>query len=38
MVRHKNVVQFIGACAKWPKLCIVTELMAGGRLEVDYLL
>ena len=31
LVRHKNVVQFIGACSKWPQLCIVTELMAGGR-------
>lgn len=31
LVRHKNLVQFIGACSKWPKLCIVTELMAGGR-------
>ncbi|KAK8622253.1 hypothetical protein V6N13_117176 [Hibiscus sabdariffa] len=24
-VRHKNVVQFIGACTKSPNLCIVTE-------------
>jgi hypothetical protein len=23
-VRHKNVVQFIGACTKPPSLCIVT--------------
>ncbi|KAG0580913.1 hypothetical protein KC19_4G210100 [Ceratodon purpureus] len=33
LVRHKNVVQFIGACSKWPKLCIVTELMAGGSVR-----
>jgi serine/threonine protein kinase len=31
IVRHKNLVQFIGACSHWPRLCIVTELMAGGR-------
>ncbi|PTQ44891.1 hypothetical protein MARPO_0017s0016 [Marchantia polymorpha] len=31
LVRHKNLVQLIGACSCWPKLCIVTELMAGGR-------
>ncbi|KAJ7521008.1 hypothetical protein O6H91_19G033800 [Diphasiastrum complanatum] len=33
LVRHKNLVQFIGACASWPKLCIVTELMAGGSVR-----
>lgn len=33
LVRHKNVVQFIGACSNWPKLCIVTELMAGGSVR-----
>ncbi|EFJ32295.1 hypothetical protein SELMODRAFT_451542 [Selaginella moellendorffii] len=33
MVRHKNLVQFIGACANWPRLCIVTELMAGGSVR-----
>ncbi|KAG0580630.1 hypothetical protein KC19_4G188300 [Ceratodon purpureus] len=33
LVRHKNVVQFIGACSKWPQLCIVTELMAGGSVR-----
>ncbi|KAJ1692581.1 hypothetical protein LUZ63_009279 [Rhynchospora breviuscula] len=31
-VRHKNVVQFIGACTKPPSLCIVTEFMSGGSL------
>ncbi|KAI5581973.1 hypothetical protein BDE02_07G054100 [Populus trichocarpa] len=31
-VRHKNVVQFIGACDRSPNLCIVTEFMAKGSL------
>ncbi|KAK8311878.1 hypothetical protein V6Z11_D01G001000 [Gossypium hirsutum] len=35
-VRHKNVVQFIGACTKPPTLCIVTEFMCGGSVY-DYL-
>ncbi|KAL6531916.1 Serine/threonine-protein kinase sty46 [Orobanche minor] len=35
-IRHKNVVQFIGACTKPPNLCIVTEYMSGGSLY-DYL-
>lgn len=35
-VRHKNVVQFIGACTKAPHFCIVTEFMARGSLY-DYL-
>ncbi|KAH1231259.1 Serine/threonine-protein kinase STY46 [Glycine soja] len=35
-VRHKNVVQFIGACTKSPRLCIVTEFMSGGSVY-DYL-
>ncbi|KAI5069934.1 hypothetical protein GOP47_0014277 [Adiantum capillus-veneris] len=35
-VRHKNVVQFIGACTKASRFCIVTEFMAGGSLY-DYL-
>ncbi|XP_042443451.1 serine/threonine-protein kinase STY46-like isoform X1 [Zingiber officinale] len=35
-VRHKNVVQFIGACTRPPKLCIVTEFMSGGSVY-DYL-
>eukprot|EP00252_Welwitschia_mirabilis_P002961 TRINITY_DN12978_c0_g2_i2.p1 TRINITY_DN12978_c0_g2~~TRINITY_DN12978_c0_g2_i2.p1 ORF type:complete len:587 (-),score=154.81 TRINITY_DN12978_c0_g2_i2:76-1836(-) len=35
-VRHKNVVQFIGACTKPPHLCIVTEFMSGGSVY-DYL-
>ncbi|KAK6946478.1 Serine-threonine/tyrosine-protein kinase, catalytic domain [Dillenia turbinata] len=35
-VRHKNVVQFMGACTKPPSLCIVTEFMSGGSVY-DYL-
>lgn len=35
-VRHKHVVQFIGACTKPPSLCIVTEFMSGGSVY-DYL-
>ncbi|KAK1322125.1 Serine/threonine-protein kinase HT1 [Acorus calamus] len=35
-VRHKNVVQFIGACTKPPSLCIVTEFMSGGSVY-DFL-
>ncbi|PON76255.1 Serine/threonine protein kinase [Parasponia andersonii] len=35
-VHHKNVVRFIGACTKFPDLCIVTEYMPGGSLY-DYL-
>ncbi|KAF7810750.1 serine/threonine-protein kinase STY46-like isoform X1 [Senna tora] len=35
-VRHKNVVQFIGACTKPPHLCIITEFMSGGSVY-DYL-
>ncbi|CAI9117012.1 OLC1v1018321C4 [Oldenlandia corymbosa var. corymbosa] len=35
-VRHKNVVQFIGACTRPPRLCIVTEYMRGGSIY-DYL-
>ncbi|XP_059633286.1 serine/threonine-protein kinase STY46-like isoform X2 [Cornus florida] len=35
-VRHKNVVQFIGACTRPPILCIVTEFMPGGSVY-DYL-
>ncbi|GFY89834.1 ACT-like protein tyrosine kinase family protein [Actinidia rufa] len=35
-VRHKNVVQFIGACTKLPSICIVTEYMSGGSVY-DYL-
>ncbi|KAG8655794.1 hypothetical protein MANES_04G069600v8 [Manihot esculenta] len=35
-VRHKNVVQFIGASTKPPSLCIVTEFMSGGSVY-DYL-
>ncbi|MCL7039707.1 hypothetical protein MKW94_005497, partial [Papaver nudicaule] len=35
-VQHKNVVRFIGACTKFPNLCIVTEYMPGGSLY-DFL-
>ncbi|XXG71783.1 hypothetical protein AAC387_Pa07g1029 [Persea americana] len=35
-VRHKNVVQFIGACTRAPSLCIVTEYMSGGSVY-DFL-
>ncbi|XP_019165195.1 PREDICTED: serine/threonine-protein kinase STY46 isoform X1 [Ipomoea nil] len=35
-VRHKYVVQFIGACTKPPNLCMVTEYMSGGSVY-DYL-
>ncbi|OMO87315.1 hypothetical protein CCACVL1_09129 [Corchorus capsularis] len=31
-IQHKNVVQFIGACTRPPKLCIVTEFMSGGSI------
>lgn len=31
-VRHRNVVQFIGACTKKPHLCIVFEFMKGGSV------
>ncbi|KAK6938291.1 Serine-threonine/tyrosine-protein kinase, catalytic domain, partial [Dillenia turbinata] len=35
-VQHCNVVRFVGACARSPHLCIVTEFMPGGSLY-DYL-
>ncbi|KAK1680546.1 hypothetical protein QYE76_041394 [Lolium multiflorum] len=35
-VRHKNVVQFIGACTRPPVMCIVTEFMRGGSI-FDYI-
>lgn len=35
-IRHKNVVQFIGACTQPPHLCIVTEFMARGSVY-DFL-
>ncbi|KAE8707154.1 hypothetical protein F3Y22_tig00110387pilonHSYRG00984 [Hibiscus syriacus] len=35
-IRHKNVVQFIGACTRASNPCIVTEFMARGSLY-DYL-
>lgn len=35
-VRHKNVVQFIGACTQKPNLCIVFEFMSGGSVY-DYI-
>ena len=31
-VRHRNVVQFIGACTQKPNLCIVFEFMKGGSM------
>ncbi|KAI8470540.1 MAG: kinase-like domain-containing protein [Monoraphidium minutum] len=31
-VRHKNVVQFIGACTRKPNLCIVFEYMSHGSV------
>ncbi|WIA40249.1 hypothetical protein OEZ86_013627 [Tetradesmus obliquus] len=31
-VRHKNVVQFIGACTRKPNLCIVFEYMSSGSV------
>ncbi|XP_030523738.1 serine/threonine-protein kinase STY17-like isoform X2 [Rhodamnia argentea] len=35
-IRHKNVVQFIGACTRTPNLCIVTEFMSKGSIY-DFL-
>ncbi|KAF5753084.1 serine/threonine-protein kinase EDR1-like [Tripterygium wilfordii] len=35
-IRHKNVVQFMGACTRPPNLCIVTEFMAKGSIY-DFL-
>ncbi|XP_062217978.1 serine/threonine-protein kinase STY46-like isoform X2 [Phragmites australis] len=35
-VRHRNVVQFIGACTRQPNLYIVTDFMLGGSVY-DYL-
>lgn len=35
-IRHKNVLQFIGACTKPPGLFIVTEFMSGGSVY-DFL-
>lgn len=32
-IRHKNVVQFIGACTQPSNLCIVTEFMSRGSLH-----
>ncbi|XP_059656422.1 serine/threonine-protein kinase STY8-like [Cornus florida] len=31
-IRHKHVVQFIGACTRPQKLCIVTEFMSRGSV------
>jgi hypothetical protein len=31
-VRHRNVVQFIGACTRKPHLCIIFEFMRGGSV------
>ncbi|KAL3527264.1 hypothetical protein ACH5RR_011920 [Cinchona calisaya] len=35
-IRHKNVVQFLGACTRPPNLCIVTEFMSKGSVH-DFL-
>ena len=35
-VRHKHVVQFIGACTRQPNLCILVEFMSGGSVY-DYI-
>ncbi|KAJ9703837.1 hypothetical protein PVL29_005208 [Vitis rotundifolia] len=35
-IRHKNVVQFIGACTRPPNLCIITEFMSRGSVY-DFL-
>lgn len=32
-VRHKSVVQFIGACTASPNLCILFEFMSGGSVH-----
>lgn len=32
-LRHKRLVQFIGACLEIPHLCLVTEYMPGGSLH-----
>lgn len=32
-VRHRNVVQFVGAVTEQPNLCVVMELMAAGTLH-----
>ncbi|RYR36944.1 hypothetical protein Ahy_A09g041888 isoform B [Arachis hypogaea] len=37
-VRHKNVVQFIGACTKPPRLCIVTGLAYRSVSHIDIAL
>jgi len=34
-VRHRNVVQFIGACTEPSNLCLVTEFMHQGKLGVE---
>ncbi|KAL6959893.1 Serine/threonine-protein kinase sty17 [Sarracenia purpurea var. burkii] len=35
-IRHKNVVQFLGACTRPPNLCILTEFMSRGSIY-DFL-
>jgi len=32
-LRHKRLVQFIGACLELPHLCLITEYMPGGSLH-----
>jgi serine/threonine protein kinase len=31
-LRHRNIVQYIGACTQVPNLCLVTELLERGSL------
>jgi hypothetical protein len=37
-VRHKNVVQFIGACTKPPNLCIVTGMKPENSSTASFCL
>ena len=32
MLKHPNVVQFLGACTNYPDLAIVTQFMPRGSL------
>lgn len=34
MLRHPNIVQFLGACLEKTNLCLVTEFMDKGSLNV----
>ncbi|KAK7281881.1 hypothetical protein RIF29_10229 [Crotalaria pallida] len=33
LLRHPNIITFIGACKKPPVFCIITEYLAGGSLR-----